>query len=349
MVDSNLLTPERAAQLRNLQTGLPRFPLSNRGESSLGKGFGRLDTVGVAFQVGPDFRTTGSTASVVQLGEAGESWRYRHKLAGGGFLALGIAGKAWVEASLPKRVDGENVEAVTVGDGLELLRGLVAEADEYCDRKVPFERAEVVRMDAVRDFQGVHHAAELLQGLANTPRPAVQKVKLHQDPERCSAETLTVGPKAWKMTGYDKHVESAGLAPEGQLRTETRLHREQLLSEHARKGGYMMGHVADINSEKVERLHRGRFELACFDREVVGVASVAAAVFGSGLTVKRQRDLWAFLTMPGAAERMSKNARTEYRRLAKELGVTPSAASEELPDMRVRLDYESGTEVCRVA
>jgi len=349
VVDSSLLTPEKAAQLRNLQTGLPRFPLSNRGESSQEMGFGRLDTVGVAFQVGPDFRTTGATASVVQLGEVGEAWRYRHKLAGGGFLALGINGKAWAEASLPKRIDGENVEAVTVPDALELLRGLVAEADEYCDRKVPFEHAEVVRIDAVRDFQGVHHAAELLSGLANTPRPAVQKVKLFQDPERCSAETLTVGPKAWKMTGYDKHVETAGAAPEGQLRTETRLHREQLLSEHARKGGYMMGHVADITDDKVERLHRGRFELACFDREVVGVASVAAAIRRAELTDESKRELWCFLTMPGASELMSKNTRTRYRRLARELGVTPSAASEELPDMRVRLDYESGTEVCRVA
>jgi phage terminase small subunit len=53
--------------------------------------------------------------------------------------------------------------------------------------------------------------------------------------------------------------------------------------------------------------------------------------------------------MPGAPKRMSKNARTESRRLARELGVTPTAASEELADMRVRLDYESGTEVCRVA
>lgn len=340
---------DQASRLYRLQTGLPRFPLSNRGETAPKGCIGRLDTVGLAFQIAPDFDTTGATGSVLRMGLPDEAWSYRHRLDGGGFLALGIGGKGWVEASLPKRKDGENVEAVPVAEGLELLRELVEESAGFCTREVPFELCEVVRVDAVRDFQGVHHSGELLQGLANTPRPALQKVKLFQDPERCKAETLSVGPNAWKMTGYDKHVESEGVAPAGQLRTETRLHRQQLTSEHARKGDYMMRHVADITGPKVANCHRARFELACFDREVVGVASVASAIRNSDLTDGQKRGLWCFLTMPGAGELLGRNAVGRYRRLAKELGVTPAAAAEEMPDMRVRLDYETGTEVCRVA
>ena len=303
---------------------------------------------GYSFPILPDVDEIGATVTILANGEVEESRRFRRKLDGGGFLAYGVGGKAWVEASLPKRINGENWEAVTVKDGLELIEDLYDEAQAYVTaRDCTVWQAGLVRVDAVRDFQGVHHAGELLSGLANTPRPGVQKVTLHQDPERNRADTLTVGPRAWHMTGYDKHQESSGRAPEGQLRTETRLHKEQLLSEHAKKGGYMMRQVADMTGERVDQLHRQTFSRACFDREVVGVASVATSIWRCDwLTDAKKRGLWCFLTMPGASTSMGKNQVTEYRRLARELGVTPAAAGGELPDIRVRLDYESGTEVC---
>lgn len=342
MAQSTLLTGSR-----------PTFPLLTEGKVPINRDSGRLDTVGFAFRISSSFDVVGTTMTVMGLGTDEERRSYRRKLDGGGFAAMGMGGKCWVEASLPKRLDGENVVAVSVGDGLEVMREMYAEAVQFCKpvfEGEDFELSEVVRLDAVLDFQGVHHSGELLSGLANTPRPGVQKVKLFQDPERNKADTLTVGPKAWHMTGYDKHQESKGVAPEGQLRTETRLHKVQLTSDRAKREGYTMRHIGDMTSGKVEQAHRSTFELACFDREVVGVASVASAIqTAEWLSDVKKMRLWTYLTMPGAARMMSKNHVTEYRRLARELGVTPQVAIGELPDIRVRLDYESGTEVCRVA
>ena len=110
-----------------------------------------------------------------------------------------------------------------------------------------------------------------------------------------------------------------------------------------------MGQVADIRVDKVDRLSRATFKRVCFDREVVGIASVASAIYQADLTDRRKRELWTFLTMPGAVSTFDRKTVYRLRRLAAELGVTPSMASSELPDVRVRLDYDAGTEVRRVA
>ena len=75
-----------------------------------------LDTVGFVFPIRPDFDTVGArvVGGVVTgtTGTGGEGpfavdlrrARFAHELPGGGFVNLGL-GMAWVEASIPKRVD----------------------------------------------------------------------------------------------------------------------------------------------------------------------------------------------------------------------------------------------------
>lgn len=322
----------------------------------------RLDTVGIAFDVSPDFERKGATITTLSAGTDQEKEVVRHKLPRGGFLSV-MGGRGWVEASLPKRQSEAvfaqfgppptNVEGVTVEDAKERLFDMYFEALGFV---VPlrggkeFDEARLVRLDPVRDFDGVAHVGELLDGLAGVPRQALHKVRRFSDAERNRAETITVGPKAWHSTLYDKHVETSGEAPDGRVRYEGRFHKEQLASAWAMKNGCVMRQVVDLTEGKVRAMTRASFHRVGFDREVVGKASVAEKVFGeNGLSRRQQAELWAFLTAPGGPARLSRHARARYRNLAGDLGVTMAAARDEAADVVVRLDFDSGMEVCRVA
>lgn len=329
------------------------FPPLTEGKVAKTFPSGEIDTLGFAFEVASDFDQVGTLLSVKDYGLPTESKRWSRSLEGGGFLGLGVGGRAWVEASLPKRIDGANVEAVGVDEGLELARELYREASQFCtpvQNGKRFEMSKLVRLDPVRDFDGVHHAGELLNGLAAVTRPVVQKVRRFADAERNKAETLRVGPKAWGSTLYDKHAESKGEAAPGRVRYEGRFHLAQLESQWAKSIGGCMRLVADVTEEKVRALTVSSFNRVGFDREVVGKSSVAEAVFGdNGLSPTVQARLWAYLTAPGMGARMSRPTARQYRRLAGELGVTMAAAVEEAADVVVRLDFETGREVLRVA
>lgn len=312
---------------------------------------GRLDTVGLAFDVSPDVDVTGATVTVLDYGEPTQRVLSRRRLGGGGFLSVS-GGRAWVEASLPKRVGDGNVEALAVGAAKDAAFELYCEALGFV---VPvgegkeFDRCKVVRLDPVRDFDDVSHVGELLDGLAAVPRDLRYKSRRFADPERNRAESLRVGPKSWGAQLYDKCVETGGVAAEGRLRFETRLHSEQLRSDWAARRGCVVREIGDLSEGKVRAMTHASFERVGFDREVVGRASVWQKVGASGLSRRQQAELWTFLTAPGAAESMHRSARYRYRDLAASLGVTMAAASDEAKDVLVRLDFESGREVCRVA
>ena len=327
------------------------FPLLTEGKVASPVPSGRIDTLGFSFDVESNFQVRGGSVAIDGFGTAEERFRVRHGLPGGGFLNLGIGGKAWVEASLPKRIDGRNVEAVGVPEALEIARDVYEEAGLFCTPRADgkrFELSRLVRLDPVRDFDGVAHVTELLNGLAAVPRDSRYKVRRFADPERNRAESMRVGPNAWASQLYDKHVESKGDAAAGRLRYEGRFHREQLESAFAKANGCVMGRIVDVREDKVQRLTRASFERVGFDREVLGKASVAEAVFGCDwLSRRQQAELWTYLTAPGAAARMGRNAASRYRRTAQELGVTMAAAEEEAADVFVRLDFDKGTEVFR--
>ena len=310
--------------------------------------------MGVSLEVSGDFERRGGDVRIAKFGLPDQAFTVRHQLPSGGFVALGVGGRAWVEASAKRsNPEGSNVEALPVPQALESMREAVREATAFCtpvrDGK-RFELAKVVRMDPVRDFDEVAHVPELLDGLATVQRDGRWKTRRYADAEKNKAETLRVGPKAHGSTLYDKCAETKGQAPQGRLRYEARLHSDQLASEWARKNGVIMRQIGDVNSEKVGRLTVASFERAAFDREVQGRASLAAKVFGCELTRRQQVELWAFLTAPGVSEAMSKPTRLRYRKIAAELGVAlVQAEAEEAAPVLVRLDFARGTEVLRVA
>ncbi len=319
----------------------------------------KVDTMGLAFAVTPDFDLSGGRVMVHNALRPDEMVTVSHDLPGGGFVALGKGGKAWVEASA-KRADPyhENVEALTPSGAVDSMREAYREALAFCEpakdrgtgKVLPFDRATVVRLDPVRDFDGVTHHGELLDGLASVPCDPRWKVRRWQDPQRHKAESLRRGPKAWGATLYDKHAESRGIAPVGRLRSEGRLHQAQLTGGWALSGRFCVRQIADINDEKVSRMTRALFERVGFHREVQGRASLSSTVFGcEWLSGREKAELWAFLTAPGRSESMAKSTRLRYRRIASQLGVTFTASDEDVAPVFVRLDFDSGREVLRVA
>jgi hypothetical protein len=216
-----------------------------------------IDTFGFSFDCRSDFDLTGCRITTLDFGLPTQRESYNRSLAGGGFMGFGMGGKCWVEASLPKRLDGSNVHAVGVDEALDLAREAMREACQYVEATGPggyFENARIVRLDPVRDFDGVHHVDELLNGLAAVPRPTTQKVRRFADAERNRAESLRVGPKSWASQLYDKCAETKGEAEAGRLRYEGRFHAVQLESQWAKGIGAVMRTVNDVTEEKVRNL-----------------------------------------------------------------------------------------------
>lgn len=350
----------------------------------------RIDTCGIAFPIAAfDAYGKGVKHTVSDEGEPSESHKWTRHLDGGGFLATGVGESAWVEASLPKRathddVDGpRNDEALGVADALEVLRDLWGEALNHveCRGEVFFDDCRVVRLDLVRDFHNVTDPTPVLDGLAAVDQPGRAKVRRFADAAANRAETLRVGPRAWGCTLYDKHVESNGRAPAGQLRYEARLHGDQLTSAFAQRNGGKFGTVADLvrsggASHTLERYWMGgsargysrtvyrdsddgnalaRAQRAWFDRvgfglTVSGRHELVARLGAAGLRNSEACGLWAYLTLPGAAGSMHRNTRRKYRRLATRLGIAPAFfGPDDQPMMTipthttaVRLDYETG-------
>lgn len=193
----------------------------------------RVDTFGMSFPVSPDVDLEGASVTTVNAGTADEQTNWKRSLPGGGFLAGGRGGVAWVEASLPKRAGDGNVEGVSLNEMVELARELYREACDYVepydvpvgrvtdvirgvDEELPqphmfksgFDSAKILRCDLVRDFENVTELPAFLDGLATVEQRGGHKVARYADAKAGRAETLRVGPKAWACTLYDKYVES---------------------------------------------------------------------------------------------------------------------------------------------
>jgi hypothetical protein len=334
-----------------------------------------IDTIGLSVPI-ISADEIGATVSIVRSGTPDETRTFRRKLDGGGFLAWGMGQSAWIEASLPKRVSGGNVAGLPVAEALEAVADLYDEAAGFLEvrrdgvpsaplrsgssdvryRAGSWIEAKVVRLDLVRDFDDVHQAPFLLDGLANVPMSGRAKVRRYADAERNRAETLTVGPMAaWKATLYDKHAETAGTdheAPEGRLRFETRMRSDLLTSVWASKHGGHIAQVMDLDEHRVRRLTRSMFERVGFDREVDAMGRLVQLVFGAdGLTASDKRGLWCFLTagLAGADLGYHRNTERKYRALAADLGIVAGPLTHASAATVVALDYDSGREVTRRA
>jgi len=322
----------------------------------------RIDTLAFSVPVKSDFNQIGLTATVLRTGTVEESFLWSGTLASGARIKLGRGGVVGIEASLPKVAGDGNIEALTLSDSLDVVRELVAEVvrervtidRERCGD--PMRDAKVTRIDLPRDFDGVEHIPEVLDGLAGVSISGRVKKSRYADAECNRAETLWVGNGKHGGRLYDKARETARLllgsrAPDGRLRFEAQLRSTVLTGVWARAVAGHVRQLGDLEEHKLRALRRASFERYGFDQEVSAMATVADRVWtAEGLSERQRRELWCFLTMPGYQSRAARDVVRRYRQIARSLGVTPHAAmSEALCPLRVRLDYDNGKEVVRAA
>lgn len=324
-----------------------------------------VDTLGIAVPI-TDFDKTGCSVQIDRYQQAGESFRYSRKLKGGGFVGTGVGATAWLEASLPKRLspEGDNSTAVDLDTAIDAMWGMLVEAQEFIevDPAHVFDESRIVRLDLVRDFQGVDRQTEVLDGLAAITQPGRAKVRRFADPSANRAETLRVGPRAWGCTLYDKHQETGGRAAPGHLRFEARLHRDQLTSVFARHNGGIVNTIEDLyrmgrdfdgdNGTALAQTQFAWFRRVGFHQEIPATHQLVNEIRRLELTAARAASLWAFLTLPGWAAACSRNTRAKYRQMAEQLDMCPRFDAFDRPVLldaskgkSLRLDYISGTQI----
>lgn len=315
----------------------------------------KFDTIGIAVPI-DDFDRVGCKHTIDNQHTAEEGHKWSRQLKGGGFLATGFGNRAWIEASIPKRVDkhSENTTALEAVEMVLGLEDLAEEASKFLSLTEGhrFEDSKVIRVDFVRDFSGVDDLGMILDGLAHVEQPGRSKVRRFADPSKGQAETLRVGPRAWGCTLYDKHAETGGssaLAPPGSLRFEARLHQDQMSSTFNIKNGGGIRTVGDLmgRDERLASMQRAWFRRAGFDKVVMPRDQVGEMIRSlTEVTPAVRGSLWAYLTLPGFAADLHRHTRRKYRQLASDLGVCPTWFRSDdtvraVPET-VGLDYDRG-------
>jgi hypothetical protein len=317
-----------------------------------GNGF---DTVGVSYPCEPHPDVSGCRLSVSDYGQPGQTVRASLALEAGGFAAVGVGGRCWIEVSVPKALNGTNAEPATAAQVRSVVANCYAEASE---RFVPSGHVDPLelrlkRADVVRDFSvPANHQPGLLDGLAGFSRGHRWTVRRFLDAERRGAQTLRIGPRAaWSATLYDKGAEQ-GL-PLDQLRFEARLRSGFLRTHTAREvlAEQLLDPwdcLGDLTDQGAQALARNRFDLVRYGTSVEGRSRLAAILNDSGLSVREQRGLVTYLACDflGVDTGMSDNTERKYRRLATKLGIVANLHLGEMATQR--LDFDQGTAVLKV-
>lgn len=243
----------------------------------------------------------------------------------------------------------------------------IPDAVEACERAVwglgvvPAVDAEawrVKRVDVARDFEGVSAPGFYVQGLAALRRSYNKRSGVWSDAQCGAAQTLHVGSGAGMVRLYDQHAAYADKgADPGRLRWECEA-RPGWLDRHGVRV------VSQLSVGRCEDIAADRWEWSRMGTEVTGAVNVVdridRLVTAGGYHDKRTgtwqkmspakaRRLLGDLVAEslGAAWSSSNDARAEYERLKRHLGVVPSAELFQGADVRVagRLDFEQGVEI----
>jgi len=313
-----------------------------------------MDTIGLSFPIEKAILEP-ETAAVCYT-KAGEEWRYRRHLPSGGVISWGLAERAWVEASLPKRLSGENIGGLEIENVGGVLEDLWGEASEVVEPSGKLGEAKITRLDLVRDFDDVGSLTELAMGLSRVKQPGRALVSVVHDGDLSGALTLRIGTKtSWLGRTYDKHHETKGQAPVGRVRFEAQLRKEALQSVWAKDLGKVLryaGHLEEVDARlTAAALTRGMWERCGMDRKVCSSSKAAKVIGGArGLSEAEKYGLLGYLTgrAAGWSCHLHRHTVRKYEKLAKGLGIVMQAADVETLAYSVRLDFDSGREVLEV-
>jgi len=302
------------------------------------------DTVALSFAVNAPDTQPGASLRLV-LGDRGDlamalgDARTLRKLPSGGTLRTGVGGRGVVEVS-SKYQDESAYDPTTWGHAVRSLRSAFEEATAYVAAPDPFEAGRIVRVDAVRDFDGGHGWPQLATSLVGAVGYPRARSRLFRDRDRGNSLSLAVGNTGWRSGIYDKHAESMGRAPQGRLRYEYRQGREW-----CQKLGVSLESPGGTH-ERAKRL----FAECRFGATVSGMYDVLAKVLeASGLSSSEQLRMMGWLYAESAGVVIAQSSRTaaKYRRLARDLGLVVG----DVPagDATACLDYDAGRMVTSIA
>jgi len=305
-----------------------------------------VDTVGIAVP---------QSERDLEAGRLGRGERIR--LPRGGFVSTGIGGMAWIEASLPKRLTGQNVAAVELERVPDAIAELVDEAQALVEcenfefsevdtsgvvHRVSARNPKIVRLDLVRDFQleSPNNLTAVLDGLASVPQHGQSKVQRFADGKSGRAETLRVGPGAWAATLYDKHRESGGVAERGHLRAEFRLRARQLRSSRVAALESEIYTLEDLGEERCEKVRRCWWDLVGFGSWVGGSLSIWDSLAKIDLSDREKMFFvgWYVARRDGQHLEVADKTERKFRKILKRLEIGG------IGQARVRLNYELGKE-----
>lgn len=249
-------------------------------------------------------------------------------------------GLAYVEASLPKVLLGSNVDPLPYERMREAIETILRDLGRHLVVDDAREAAlRVLRVDLVRDFEGVIDHGLLLRGLETTPRNRCYHGQLHS--HGGEPETLTFGVHSWSITLYDKHAESKGVAPKGRLRCEVRLRERRLGQKWTQERGGAIRVVSDISEDRMEQLARASFDLAGLGSRVVSKPEALRRASELPLKPQERAALMLVLECDGGGLRSGFDAKTvrKYRKLARDNGlqIRPDESRTE-----VWLDWDAG-------
>jgi hypothetical protein len=260
---------------------------------------------------------------------------------------------AYVEASSPKFLNGNNIECLPVAKLLAIVARLVAEMAEflYINASSLPEDVQIMRQDIVRDFANVESIPAVLDGLVSAPRP--KRLRTRREGNWLGrSETLNVRAgrgRSWSATLYDKATESRGAAPPGLLRSETRLRKPRLQGVWASEMDATVMTLDDVSEERLERLGKASFDLVGFASVVQTRHEVVRrAVEAPGMSRMESVMLLGVLLADAEGVSLEVDDKTlrKYRRKATELGIRLSPDA--MPAV-LRLDWEEGRQVVEVA
>lgn len=227
----------------------------------------------------------------------------------------------------------------------EILPMMAAAARELMSFEVDTDDVKVARADVARDFE-VRDPDAYQRALSALPRPYAKRHSMNADPSRNNALTLTVGNNSGLVRGYNKSAESHGAAPEGTLRVECEARKAWLrrLAD--------IRSVEDLTPEKLMRLFEDRWQWSGMGLEVSALDDVIGRLLSLDLSASvRARVIGELVMMAsGHSHPMSNSTRSRLNKAIREAGVVvePGCLSGG-GSVVSRLDWETGTEVVRVA
>lgn len=219
----------------------------------------RIDTLGLSFPI-VDADENGATVTVLGAGTPEQAATFRRKLPGGGFLAWGMSGTAWVEASLPKRLGDDNVDGLVLDEALSAAEALFNEATAYVQPGVEGERVEDLTAGQLDPEVMVWHkqrvdpdTGEVLRErrLGLVPRPPLRRPVRPVRFEECSVKRLDL------VRDFDG-VTAIGPLLDG-------------LATVRQRGGHKVRRYADGEAQRAETLRVGpRTSWSCklYDKHV---------------------------------------------------------------------------------